>query len=176
MNNKNFLGDLIKMLGSVFYSNGKTEIKFHKVSPEYKQGEEDGTIPVRATRGSAGYDFISTVDALIYPNQDVLIWTNVKAEMPEDVVLKIYPRSGLATKQGIILKNLVGVVDSDYFSNIDNDGNIGICLYKIGGETPYEIKKGDKIAQGVFEKFLTTKEDSSLSTRISGFGSTGKAV
>lgn len=130
-------------------------------------------LPARSSKNSAGYDFYSPLKILIEPGCSCLIWTNVKAFMPEDEVLKIYPRSSLATKKGLILKNIVGIIDSDYYSNETNDGQIGICLYNMSG-TNQTIEMGDKIAQGIFQKFLVIDDDYVVNARSGGFGSTGQ--
>lgn len=61
----------------------------------------------------------------------------------------------------------------DYFSNVDNDGNIGVFLINISDEVQY-IYKGDRIAQGMFVNFLITDDDEVTTERKGGFGSTGK--
>lgn len=129
-------------------------------------------LPYRGTSEAAGYDFFSPINATIFPGHTLLIWTDVKASFPSDECLKIYPRSSMAIKRNLILKNSVGIIDSDYFENPDNDGNIGIPLWNVGDE-PQSIKQGEKIAQGIFEKYYKINEVSSTALRQSGFGSTG---
>ena len=131
-------------------------------------------LPVRADDGSAGYDFFACEDKMLAPGEQHVFWTNVKAYMLKDEVLMIYPRSSLGTKAGVVLSNTVGVIDSSYYSNPDNDGNIGICL-KNTGELPVLIQYGDRIAQGVFQKYLVADNDKTLNTeRLGGFGKSGK--
>jgi len=68
--------------------------------------------------------------------------------------------------------NQVGIIDSDYYSNISNDGHIWISLQNEGTKT-YEIKKGDKICQGIFNKYLLTDNDNNYNNiRTGGIGST----
>lgn len=132
------------------------------------------TLPTRADRRSAGYDFYLPVDVILLPAQKTLIWLDVKAYMQEDEVLEIYPRSSLGIKQGIMLSNTVGIVDSSYYSNVGNDGNIGLSLLNTSG-IGVELKAGERVAQGIFKKFLTTDDDTTLaSERIGGIGSSGK--
>ena len=76
-------------------------------------------------------------------------------------------------KQPIMISNTIGLIDSDYYENPDNDGNIGFRLLNLGN-TPYEIKVGDRIGQGVFIKYDTTDNDDTRATRKGGFGSTEK--
>lgn len=131
-------------------------------------------LPVRADSRSAGYDFFSPIDVTILPKQKVVLWTNVKAYMQPDEVLEVYPRSSLGVKQGIMLANTVGIIDSSYYSNQQNDGNIGLALYNTSG-TAVEIKRGDRIAQGIFKKYLVVDNDVTITEeRQGGFGSSGK--
>lgn len=131
-------------------------------------------LPTRADSRSAGYDFYIPKDVTINPGQSVLVFTDVKAYMLEDEVLEIYIRSSLAVKQGIILANSVGVIDASYYSNESNDGNIGIALVNTSGKT-VELSAGDRIAQGIFKKYLTVDDGETLNeVRTGGIGSSGK--
>lgn len=145
---------------------------FECVVEEMRKGTNEYVLPTRGTSNSAGYDISSPVDVIIEPHSSVLIWTNIKAYMAEDEVLEVYIRSSTAIKRDLILKNTVGIIDSDYYSNESNDGNIGICLYNTT-YAPREIKKGERIAQGIFKKYLIADNDVCLSdTRVGGIGST----
>ena len=141
------------------------------VKDEFRKNQEvEIKLPTRATEHSAGYDFYSPVSVTIQPNEMVMIWTDVKAHMYYDNVLLINVRSSMG-KQPIMIANTQGWIDSDYYSNADNDGNIGFRLLNLG-DTPYEIKGGDRIGQGMFVKFGTVKDDNTTATRSGGFGST----
>ena len=130
-------------------------------------------LPRRATKHSAGYDFFSPVDLTIKPHSMQMIWTNVKASFLEDEVLVLCVTSGMG-KRGIMLANNIGIIDSDYYGNINNDGNIGFRLYNFN-EQAYTVKIGDKIGQGIFTKFLTVDNEEKIeNVRIGGFGSTDK--
>ena len=72
-----------------------------------------------------------------------------------------------------MLANTSGWIDSDYYENENNDGNIGIFLLNIS-EEPYVIKKGDRIAQGAFFNFLVADNGNTETQRTGGFGSTNK--
>ena len=76
-------------------------------------------------------------------------------------------------KKGLILANSVGIVDSDYYGNSDNDGHIMFAFINVKGED-VEIKKGDAIGQAIFEKFLIADDDKAEGQRMGGFGSTSK--
>lgn len=125
--------------------------------------------PTRATDGSMGYDFYSNDEYIVKPNEIIKIWTDIKAYMNKDEGLIINVRSSMGGK--FMLANTQGWIDSDYYSNSDNDGNIGIFLKNISNQTQL-IKKGDRIAQGKFEKYLIIDNDNVKNKRKGGFGST----
>ncbi len=134
----------------------------------------DIKLPARADARSAGYDFYSPKDVQILPSHSVVIFTDVKAYMQPDEVLEIFIRSSLAIKSGLKLTNSVGIIDSSYYSNLDNDGNIGIAITNTSG-TAFTINAGDRIAQGIFKKYLVIDKDATLNDeRIGGFGSSGE--
>ncbi len=128
------------------------------------------TLPTRGSKNSAGYDFYSPVDATVQPGEMAMIWTDVKTHMYYDNALLIIPRSSMG-KHPIMISNTVGLIDADYFSNESTDGNIGFRLFNLG-KTPYEIKAGDRIGQGIFIKYGTVKGDNTTTERKGGFGST----
>ena len=138
----------------------------------FKKIKEDAILPQRSTIGSAGYDFFSCEDIVIEPHEIKLVHTGVLAFFPKNNVLELYNRSSNPIKKGLILANGVGVVDSDYYGNADNDGEIMFCFYNIKNE-PVTIKKGDKIGQGVFSEFFLVDDDNSWQKRTGGWGSTG---
>ncbi|MBR7091395.1 MAG: dUTP diphosphatase [Clostridia bacterium] len=149
-------------------------IKFEIVdAPHIQYDQTQFKLPVRATQHSAGYDFYSPIDITIQPKSAAMIWTNIKAKFDRNIVLILSVTSGMG-KKGVMLSNTIGVIDSDYYGNINNDGNIGIRLYNYS-DTPYTIHIGDKIGQGIFLPFLTvTDEDTITNIRTGGFGSTDK--
>jgi dUTP pyrophosphatase len=147
--------------------------KFEVVKDEFRKNPEVKIqLPVRSTEHSAGYDFFSPIDITIPPHDMAMIWTDVKANMYYDNALFIIPRSSMG-KQPVMLANTIGLIDSDYYGNESTDGNIGFRLLNLG-DTPYEIKVGDRIGQGIFTKYLTTKDDQATGTRTGGFGSTNQ--
>lgn len=130
-------------------------------------------IPNRATKNSAGYDIYSPIDEVINPNETKLIFTDIKATFNSNEVLYVLVTSGMG-RRGLIAANGVGVVDSDYYNNPNNDGNIGIMLYN-HSQNPYIIKAGDKIGQCIFSTYLTVDNEEKVTTvRTGGFGSTIK--
>lgn len=145
---------------------------FDYVHNTYRKTTGFITLPTRATKHSIAYDFYSPIDIVINPMQSVMIWTDVKTKFNPDEALLINVRSSMG-KQPIMIANTQGWIESDYFSNSDNDGNIGIRLFNLGTE-PYIIKAGDRIAQGMFIKYLTADNGNTDVERQGGFGSSGK--
>ena len=130
-------------------------------------------LPERATAHSAGYDFFCNKEQSIAPGEIKVIWTGVKAYMPEDEVLLAFNRSSNAKKKGLILANGVGVIDCDYYNNPDNEGEVGFCFLNRTNETVV-LQEGEKLGQCMFTKFAVADNDISGGKRTGGFGSTGK--
>ena len=146
---------------------------------EIAKGFENSNInlPVRSTKNSAGYDVEAAEDCVIpafKPGQKpTLVKTGIKAYMESDEVLILANRSSNPGKKGLILANSIGVVDSDYYGNPDNDGHIMYAFFNFKAED-VEIKKGDRIGQAIFQKYLVTDNDIAQGERTGGFGSTNK--
>ncbi len=146
---------------------------------EIAKGFENSNInlPVRSTKNSAGYDVEAAEDCIIpafKPGQKpTLVKTGIKAYMESDEVLILANRSSNPGKKGLILANSIGVVDSDYYENPDNDGHIMYAFFNFKAED-IEIKKGDRIGQAIFQKYLVTDDDIAQGERTGGFGSTNK--
>lgn len=131
-------------------------------------------IPQRQTTHSAGYDFAALEDVSIKPGEIVLVKTGIKAMIPDDEVLLMYPRSSLAIKKGLMMSNGVGVIDADYYNNPNNEGHIMIPLYNITNDV-VSISKDERIAQGIFQTYAKTIDDMPIdSKRQGGFGSSTK--
>ena len=143
---------------------------FEVVEDNFRRSTGEITLPTRGSKHSAGYDFYSPIGITIPPHESVLIWSDVKAHMYYDNVLVIATRSSMG-KQPVTIAQAIGIIDSDYYDNETTGGNIGIRLYN-AGNTPYIINVGDRIAQGVFLKYGTVKDDSVTAERTGGFGST----
>lgn len=144
---------------------------------EIAKGFENSNInlPKRSTRNSAGYDVEAAEDCTIpvfkLGQKPVLVKTGIKAYMEPDEVLILANRSSNPGKKGLILANSIGVVDSDYYGNPDNDGHIMFAFYNFK-EEDIEIKKGERIGQAIFQKYLVADDDMSEGERTGGFGST----
>lgn len=145
---------------------------FELVKDKYRKSTGEVILPKRATRSSVAYDFYSPIDITIPPMTSVMIWTDIKAKFNENEALLINIRSSMG-KHPIMIANTQGWIESDYYSNPDNDGNIGIRLFNLGTE-PYVVKSGDRIAQGMFIKYLVADNGNTDCVRKSGFGSSGK--
>ena len=132
-------------------------------------------LPKRSTKNSAGYDMEAAEDIIIplfkKGQKPTFIKTGLKAYMQEDEVLILANRSSNPGKKGLILANSIGVVDSDYYENPDNDGHIMFAFYNVKDED-IKIKKGERIGQAIFQKFLVADDDETIGTRVGGFGST----
>ena len=128
--------------------------------------EEDRLLPVRATKNSVGYDFVSPDDYEIEPGEVIAIDSGVSCEFSDDLWLGIYGRSSFVRK-GLMNPLGVGIIDSDYHAT---GNNIGIMLKNVSDEA-VTIAKGDAIAQGIFHKVITAG-DEVTTERVGGFGST----
>ena len=148
---------------------------------EIAKGFENSNInlPVRSTKNSAGYDVEAAEDCIIpafKPGQKpTLVKTGIKAYMESDEVLILANRSSNPGKKGLILANSIGVVDSDYYENPDNDGHIMYAFFNFKAED-VEIKTGERIGQAIFQKYLVTDNDIAQGERTGGFGSTNKQL
>ena len=132
-------------------------------------------LPTRATEGSAGYDIrVLTPDKKsieIKPLEGYVFDTGIKACMGKDEVLKIYIRSSVGIKKHLILSNVVGIIDSDFYNNPENDGHIRVSVTNVSSSVQV-IENNERIAQGIFVKYLTTEDDNVRVSRVGGIGST----
>ena len=142
---------------------------FEVVTDEKRKTMREITLPTRGSSKAMAYDFYSTDYYDVQPNEIVKIWTDVKAYMQDGECLLLNVRSSMGGK--FMLANTQGWIDADYYSNEDNDGNIGIFLKNISDEVQY-IKEGDRIAQGAFFNFLVADNGNTDNERKGGFGST----
>lgn len=132
-------------------------------------------LPEYATQGSAGLDLRACVDEplQLQPGESQLIPTGISIHIGDNsIAATILPRSGLGHKHGIVLGNLVGLIDSDY------QGPLMVSVWNRGNDH-YTINPGDRIAQLVFVPVLqvgfNVVEEYAASDRgEGGFGSSGK--
>lgn len=130
-------------------------------------------LPKRKTKKSAGYDFFAIENFTLYPNKLCIVPTGVKAYMENNEVLYLHIRSSVAFKRGVRMLNSIGVIDADFVDNPDNEGEISLGLLSHNDDIVH-IQKGERIAQGVFHKFLITDDDDAEGQRVGGIGSTDK--
>ena len=146
---------------------------------EIAKGWEDKGInlPVRKTKNSAGYDIEAAEDTIVpafKPGQKpTLVKTGLKAYCEPDEFYMLCNRSSNPGKRGLVMANSVGIIDSDYYENEDNDGHFMFAYYNFF-DHDVEIKKGDAIGQLIFMKYLTADNDNAQGERKGGFGSTGR--
>lgn len=145
--------------------------------PQFKMDDvedmyESLSLPKRATKGSAGYDFFAPFSFSLPPNTTIKIPTGIRVKMDEEWVLSLFPRSGLGFKFRLQMNNTVGIIDSDYYYS-DNEGHIFIKMTNASNEEKtVEVKAGDGFAQGIFLQYGITIDDEAQGIRNGGFGST----
>lgn len=102
-----------------------------------------------------------------------LVPTGIKCQLDIDQYLELSVRSSCPLKSWLILANGVGIIDSDYYNNPDNEGHIYFQIINLGPR-PILLHKGDKIGQGIIKHFERTDDDpvEHMHTRTGGFGST----
>lgn len=155
--------------------------KFEKISFEqFKKDISDDlelyesyVLPERHSSKSAGYDIRSLTYGIIKPGESMVFKTGLKVSMEDDEVLYLIGRSSLGYKYSVCLANNVGVIDADFYNNEDNEGHFSVKLINHGKED-FEVKVGDRIVQGIFQKYLVTESDKCSKKRTGGIGSTNK--
>ena len=101
----------------------------------------------------------------------ILVPTGVKCKLEPDTYLELSVRSSCPLKYWLILANSVGIIDADYYSNPDNDGEIFFQMINLS-PVDIQLKKGDIIGQGIIKPYLKTEDDAAQGDRLGGFGST----
>lgn len=146
--------------------NAPTEEEYEAIKEEYDAIQ----LPVRATTGSAGYDFCIPYAQYVRAGQTYVVPTGIRVSIEPGWFLNLVPRSGLGFKYGMKLENTCGIIDSDYYY-ADNEGHI---MAKISARTAFELDRGDRFMQGILLPHGLTSDDAPLKeTRHGGFGSTG---
>jgi dUTP pyrophosphatase len=130
-------------------------------------------LPKRATVGSAGYDFYLPEDLILAPGETAKLPTGIKVKVYDGWMLAIFPRSGLGFKYKMQIYNTVGIIDSDYYNNDNNEGHIFMKIYNDSKDNKtIELKAGDAFCQGIFIPYGITEDDYTDCVRNGGFGST----
>lgn len=156
--------------------------KFEKVSYDEYKKEVNGSIdeynsyklPKRSTKYSAGYDFESIIDFVLKPGECKKVPLGIKVCMNPDEMLMLVVRSSLGFKYNVRMCNQIGIFESDYYNNESNEGHMFLKLQNHGNKD-FEVKKGDRICQGIFTKFLVVDDEEEINNiRTGGMGSTGR--
>ena len=155
---------------------------------------KDITLPIRKTKNSVGYDIEAAEDTIIpsiwksvFTNfskfikrdkeyeeiKPTLVKTGIKSYFNDDEVLILANRSSNPVKKGLILANSLGIIESDYYENPQNDGELMYAYYNFFPKD-ITIKKHDTIGQAYFQNFLISDNDHATGERLGGFGSTDK--
>lgn len=137
-------------------------LRISKLSPR-------AVLPTRGSTLAAGLDLASAHDLVIHPGERSLVHTDLKIQLPIGTYGRIAARSGLALSKGLIVG--AGVIDADF------RGNVGALIFNLG-DNPVFVRRGDRIAQLIVEKYepVTVVECLGLdatSRGEAGFGSTG---
>jgi dUTP pyrophosphatase len=134
---------------------------------------DDELLPVLGSKYSAGMDLKTSVDFCLLPGQEISFGTGVSVELPRHTVGLVVPRSSMGKHLGlyVVLKNTMGVIDSDY------RGEIQVKLRNMGNEN-LVMYKGDRVCQMIVvphlsPEFTVVKELGQTDRGAGGFGSTG---
>ena len=134
--------------------------------------DPDLPLPSYAHPGDAGADLVSTVDLTLAPGERALVPTGIAMALPEGYVALVHPRSGLAARHGLSIVNTPGTIDAGY------RGEIKVLLVNHDRTEPIELRRGDRIAQLVVQRFerAAFAEVEALPESVrgaGGYGSTG---
>ncbi|WP_051551832.1 dUTP diphosphatase [Nocardioides sp. URHA0020] len=129
-------------------------------------------LPSYAHPGDAGADLVTTVDVTLAPGERAMVPTGVAIALPDGFVALVHPRSGLAARHGLSIVNTPGTVDAGY------RGEIKVLLINHDPREPIELRRGDRIAQLVIQRFERAEfvDVGTLPASVrgaGGYGSTG---
>jgi dUTP pyrophosphatase len=129
-------------------------------------------VPAYAHPGDAGADLVTAVDVTLGPGERALVPTGIALALPDGYVGLVHPRSGLAARHGLSIVNSPGTIDAGY------RGEIKVLLVNLDPQEPIELRRGDRVAQLVIQRFeragFVEVEALPESARGSGgYGSTG---
>ena len=141
------------------------------------ENKKEVMLPKRATSKSAGYDFYAIERMEIPPykigDDPFMVKTGIKAYMLDGEFLLLANRSSNPKKKKLVIPNGVGIIDSDYYGNEDNDGEIMFAFYNLSNDVVI-LEKDEKLGQGIFMDYNKVDNDTTFTERTGGFGSTGK--
>jgi dUTP pyrophosphatase len=121
-------------------SNSPLEVLVQRLDP-------DLPLPSYAHPGDAGADLVTTVDVTLAPGERAMVPTGIAIALPDGFVALVHPRSGLAARHGLSIVNTPGTVDAGY------RGEIKVMLINHDPREPIELRRGDRIAQLVIQRF-----------------------
>ena len=149
-----------------------SEAQFLKDSAHMPHGAQEVQLPVRATRGSAGYDIRTPWEICLQPGESLRVPTGLRCCIERGWVLLIVPKSGLGFRYRLQLDNTIGVIDEDYYG-AENEGHIQIQITNDSRSGKVlQIPAGKAFAQGIFVPYGITEDDEAEGIRTGGFGST----
>lgn len=145
------------------------------VDMKIKRVQEDAVLPTYGTEGSGALDFYAAEDVTVWDERTYRVGLGVAVEVPKGFVLQLVPRSSIGMETPLRMPNSMGVIDSDYRGEV-------AAIYvndETKGMIPYQINKGDRIAQGYLVatpkiNLVEVEELSDTDRGDKGFGSTGK--
>jgi dUTP pyrophosphatase len=134
--------------------------------------DADLALPSYAHPGDAGADLLTAVDVVLGPGERCLVPTGIALAVPEGYVALVHPRSGLAAKHGLSIVNTPGTIDAGY------RGEIKVLLVNHDLREPIELRRGDRVAQLVFQRvehaaFVEVEALPDSVRGSGGYGSTG---
>ena len=134
--------------------------------------DPDLPLPRYAHPGDAGADLLTTVDVTLGPGERAMVPTGIALALPDGYVALVHPRSGLAARHGLSIVNAPGTVDAGY------RGEVKVMLINHDPVTPIELRRGDRIAQLVVQRFerarfVEVDQLPDSARGAGGYGSTG---
>lgn len=151
------------------FAKGGVELEENRIREIY----DNIKLPVRATKGSSGYDFFSPFYFSLAPDESIMIPTGIKVSINEGWWLALIPRSSFGVKYSFMLGNTLGDIDSDYYNNVKNEGHIFAKIVNTGATDKVGVvNAGEAFIQGVFLPYGITRDDNADGERVGGIGST----
>ena len=129
-------------------------------------------MPAYAHPGDAGADLVTVCDLVLAPGERAVVGTGVAIALPEGYAAFVHPRSGLAARAGLSIVNAPGTIDAGY------RGEVSVVLVNLDPEQPIRLRRGDRIAQVVFQRverarFVEVDRLPGSDRAEGGYGSTG---
>ncbi|MBA2561195.1 MAG: dUTP diphosphatase [Propionibacteriales bacterium] len=137
--------------------------------------DPDAVIPSYAHPGDAGADLVTTVDVTLAAGERAMVPTGISIALPPGYVALVHPRSGLAAAHGLSIVNAPGTIDAGY------RGEVKVVLVNLDPSEPVALRRGDRIAQLVFQRveratFVEVERLPGSGRGTGGYGSTGGSI